>query len=114
MKSLKSWDTAIIGMGRGFKVPNAPCARAWEAVGVKKIHLPLEDISNDGQMQACLQPCVQHSPERSINWPWSGAMINKVRAWETKIQRLTFRRRMKPDETWVGYRTRTAKFQRKS
>ena len=30
-------------------------------------------------------------------------MINKERAWETKI-----------DETWVGYRTRTAKFQRKS
>ena len=23
----------------------------------------------------------------SINWPWSGAMINKVRAWKAKILR---------------------------
>ena len=37
-----------------------------------------------------------------VNWPWSGATINKVRAWEAKILRLTFRPRMKPDETWVG------------
>ena len=36
-------------------------------------------------------------------------MINKARAWEEKILRLTFRPRTKPDETWVGYRTRTAK-----
>ena len=39
----------------------------------------------------------------SINWPWSWAMINKVRAWEAKILRFTFRPRMKPDETWVGF-----------
>ena len=49
----------------------------------------------------------------SINWPWSGAMINKVRAWEAKILLLTFRPRMKPDETWVVCRTRTANFLRK-
>ena len=36
-------------------------------------------------------------------------MINKVRAWEAKIQRLTSRPRMKRDGTWVGHRTRTAK-----
>ena len=33
-KSLKSWDTVIIGMGRDSKVANAPCARPWEAGGV--------------------------------------------------------------------------------
>ena len=35
-------------------------------------------------------------------------MINKVRAWEAKILRLTFRARMMLDETWVGYRMRTS------
>ena len=65
------------------------------------MHLPFED-SSDRQMQACPQPCVEHSPERSINWPWSGVMINKVRAWEAKIQRLTFRPRMKPGVTEQG------------
>ena len=35
-------------------------------------------------------------------------MINKVRAWEAKIVRLTFRPRFKPDETWIGYQRRTA------
>ena len=37
----------------------------------------------------------------SINWPWSAAMINLVQALEAKISRLTFRPRIKPDETWV-------------
>ena len=50
----------------------------------------------------------------SVNWPWSVAMIDKVRAWETKILRLTFRPRMKPEETWVGYRKRTAQSLRKN
>ena len=38
----------------------------------------------------------------SINWPWSGAMINKIRAQEAKILRLTFRSRRMPDDTWGG------------
>ena len=50
----------------------------------------------------------------SIKWPWSGAMINKVRAWEAKILRLTFRPRMKPGETSVGCRKRTAQTLRTS
>ena len=50
----------------------------------------------------------------SINCPWSGVLINKVRAWEAKILRLTFRPRMKQDETWVGYRTRTVRLLRNS
>ena len=33
-------------------------------------------------------------------------MINKVRAWESQILRLTFRR----DETWVGCKIRTSRF----
>ena len=48
----------------------------------------------------------------SISWPWSGAMMNKVRAWEENVLRLTFRPRMRSDETWVGYRTRTSRFLR--
>ena len=44
----------------------------------------------------------------SINWPWSVAMVHKVRTWEAIVLRLTFRPRMKPGETWVGYRKRTA------
>ena len=50
----------------------------------------------------------------SINWLWSGGMINKVRAWEANIRRLTFRPRFKPDETWIGYQRRTAQSLRKS
>ena len=50
----------------------------------------------------------------SINWPWSGAMINKARAWEGQILRLSIRPRMRPDETWVGYKTRTSRFMRVS
>ena len=45
-----------------------------------------------------------HSLNGSINWPWSAAMIDKVRAWQAKILRLTFRPRLKPGETWVGKR----------
>ena len=33
----------------------------------------------------------------SVNWPWSGAMINKVRASESQILRHTFR----PSECWM-------------
>ena len=40
----------------------------------------------------------------STNWPWSGAMINKVRAWEIQILRLTFRPGRMPDEPWVTYK----------
>ena len=44
----------------------------------------------------------------SINWPWSAAMIEKVRARDAKILRYTLRPRMKPKEIWAGYRKRTA------
>ena len=44
----------------------------------------------------------------SINWQRSGAMLSKVRAWEAKTLRLTFRARMLPDEGWVNHRIRTA------
>ena len=50
----------------------------------------------------------------SINWPWSAAVINNVRAWEAKILRFTFKPRMKPGETWVGYRKKTAQSLRTS
>ena len=50
----------------------------------------------------------------SINWPWSGATINTVRAWEAKILRLTFRPGRKLDETWVGYKISTSRALRKS
>ena len=53
-------------------------------------------------------------PPNASVWPWGGAMINNVRTWEAKILRLTFRPHMKPDETSVGYRTRTSTFLRKS
>ena len=33
----------------------------------------------------------------SINWPWSGAMLNKVRAWEAKLLRFTF---SSPNVSW--------------
>ena len=48
----------------------------------------------------------------SINWPWSGAVINKVRAWESQILRLTFRPRKMPDESWVTNKIRTSRFVR--
>ena len=48
----------------------------------------------------------------SINWPWSGAMITKVRACESQILRLTFRPRGVLDETWVGCKIRTSRFMR--
>ena len=44
----------------------------------------------------------------TINWPWSGAMITKVRAWESQILRLTFRPRRMVDETWVTFKIRTS------
>ena len=50
----------------------------------------------------------------SDNWPWSGAKINKVRAWEAQILRLTFRPCMRPDETWVTCRIRTSRSMRTS
>ena len=51
----------------------------------------------------------------SINSSWSVAMIDKVRAWEAKILRFTFRPRMGPRKKHgVGYRNRTAQSFRKS
>ena len=41
-------------------------------------------------------------------------MINKVRAWEAKIPRLTFRPRMKPDDTWWVAEQAQQNFLRKS
>ena len=48
----------------------------------------------------------------SINWPWSGAVIHKVRAWESQILRLTLRPHRMPDETWVTHKIRTSRFMR--
>ena len=48
----------------------------------------------------------------SINWPWSCTMVQKVRIWEVRMLRLTFRPRMKPDETWVTCKTRTSRSMR--
>ena len=41
-------------------------------------------------------------------------MIHQVRAWEAQILRLTFRPRMKPNETWVTCRIRTSRSMRTS
>ena len=49
-----------------------------------------------------------HNYVYGTNWPCCAAMMNKIRAWEAKILRLTFRLCMKPGETWVGYRKSTA------
>ena len=45
----------------------------------------------------------------SINLPWNGAMLTKVRAWEAKILRLTFQAHMLPDEGWINDRISTAR-----
>ena len=71
----------------------------------------LRNLSNDDQVRV-------HSHDYitvlngSINWPWSSAMIDKVRVWEAQILRFTFRPRMRPDETWVSYKIRTSRSMR--
>ena len=39
-------------------------------------------------------------------------MINKVRAWESQVLRLTFSLRRMPDETCVTYKIRTSRLMR--
>ena len=46
----------------------------------------------------------------SISWPWSGAMLNEVRAWGSQFLRLTFRPRRMADETRVTYKIRPSRF----
>ena len=105
MKSLKSWDIAIIGIPRCWThhMQGHGELVAWYyiyrlrtvpvAVKCKRVHSHMHSTAMNG----------------STDWPWSGVIINKVRGWEAKVLRLTFRLRMRPAETWVGYRTRTAK-----
>ena len=85
-------------MGRDSKAQNVGAERTMckglESWWRDKYMYHSRTVLHDDQVQAC---------------PWL-CMINNVRAWEAKILRLTFRPRMKPDETWVGYRARTAKF----
>ena len=50
-------------------------------------------VSMKNQVYACPWSRVQRSPEWQYHWPWSDAMIHKVRAWESQILRLTHRAR---------------------
>ena len=88
VKSLKSWGTGIIGMGRGSMVPNAPCARAWEAGGVINSSTARRQFRRTAKCKRVHSHVYSTVLNGSSNWPWSGAMINKVRAWEAKILRL--------------------------
>ena len=92
------------------KVSNAPCARAWEAGGVMNTSIAQRQFRLAGKCKRVhLYSTVLNG---SINWPWSGAMINKVRAWESQILRLFFRPRRMTDETWVTHKIRTSRFMR--
>ena len=85
MKSLMYWDTVFIGDGKGFQDAERTLRKGlgswWRdryihrsktvpmAAKCKRVHSHVYITVLSG----------------SINWPWSGAMINKVRAWEAKI-----------------------------
>ena len=45
----------------------------------------------------------------SVNWPWSGERVMRVKRWETKVLRVTFRPRTKAGEEWVEDRKRNSK-----
>ena len=50
-------------MGKDFKAQNELCSRTWELVA-GQIRTPLEDGTHVDSVPACLEPRVQHSPER--------------------------------------------------
>ena len=79
-------------MGRGFKVWRDKYIYRAKTVSMttkcKRVHSHVFSTVLDG----------------SINWPWSDATIIKVHAWEAQILGLTFRLRMRPDETCVSYK----------
>ena len=99
-----SWALVSIVMGRGFKAQNGRCAKAWAVGGgtsSSTAHKEHPCLLNFWKVHSYIYSTALHG---STNWPWSGAMLNKVRAWEARISRLTFR----PRESWIIYRIRTA------
>ena len=86
MKSLRFWVIFITGMGKDSKAQSEPCA------------ISLEDGAHVDKVPVCLELRKQHSPERQ----------------HQLIGRGVVKMLLKPDETWVGYRKRTAKLLRNS
>ena len=87
-KALRSWWRGQMDIHRSKTVPMTTTC--------KRVHNYVYSIVLNG----------------SINWLWIGGMIHKVRAWEGLIFRLTFRPRMKPDETRVNHEKMTSRFMR--
>ena len=73
VKSLRSWDTVITGMGKDSKAQNERCARAWGVGG-----------GTSSYMLTKCRRVLGHVNSTALN----GSI--KVRAWKAKILVLTF------------------------
>ena len=105
-KYLRSWVSLSTGMGKDSKARSELCA--------DKFIYRSKTVPMSSTCRRVLSHVQSTALNGSIKWPWSAAMIDKVRAWEAQILRLTFRPCMKPDENWVGHTKRNAQSLRKS
>ena len=112
VKSLKSRDTVYIADGKGFQGAERSMRKALRSWWRNKNIYCSKTVPMTTKCKRVHNHVYSTVLNGSTNWRWSGAMINKVRAWETKILRLTCRPGMRPDETWVTYKIRTSRSMR--
>ena len=95
--------------GKGFQGAECTMCKALRSWWRDKYTYRAKTVINDGHVQTRPQSCAQHSAERqhqlAVEW------TRCVRG-EGQILRLTFRPRMRPDETWVGHKIRTSRIMR--
>ena len=95
--------------GKGISRRRTDVVQRYGQLVAGQVHLSLKGCARAGKCRSVLSHVCSTALNGSISWPWSGATLNKVRAWEAKILRLTFRARMIPSESLVNYTIRTAK-----
>ena len=77
-RSGRERDTVFVATGRDLKVQIERCAKAWPVRGETDT-----SIGQRAQPMKCRRVLTHvHSTalNRGVNWPWSGATLDKVRA----------------------------------
>ena len=95
-KSLMYWDTVFHRDGKGFQGAERTMCKALRSWWRDKYIYRAKTVPMTTKCKRVHCQVYSTVLNGSVSWPWSGAMINKVRAWEAQILRLTSRPRMRP------------------
>ena len=88
---------------RDFPLGNGCSERDGELVA-GSVLLPFKECTLMTECHWVVSHVFSTALDGSVHWPWSVARMTRVRHWETKTLRLTFRPKMRAREGWVDCR----------